>query len=83
MPKKMCKLHGIELKRRKVPILYGMQPYDPASAVLEELFPNSFTQILGGCGVDDSFPSEKLKYVCDECRLAEENWRRENDVKDL
>ena len=76
---KVCELHGTKLKRKKVPIRYGMPGYDEAWAVQEELFPNAKSYFLGGClvGLDD--PSYQNAFVCEECREAEAVWRKEND----
>ena len=79
---KVCKLHGTQLKRKKVPINYGMPAYDEAWVVQEELFPNAKSYCLGGCVIDFDNPSHRYAFVCEECREAEALWRRENGALD-
>ena len=76
----ICELHGTKLKRKKVPISYGLPPYDEAWAVEKQLFPNAKSYVLGGCLVDFDDPSDQYAFVCEECREAEGVWRRENDL---
>ena len=47
--KERCEVHGTELIRQKVPLSYGLPRYDPAWEVKSELFPNSYSKVLGGC----------------------------------
>ena len=75
----VCKVHGTKLKRRMVPIHYGMPEYDKAWAVQEKLFPNAKPYLLGGCVIDFDSPSRQNAMVCMECQEAEALWRKEND----
>lgn len=79
---KACDLHGTKLKKKEVPIRYGMPAYDAATEVREELFPNAKSYFLGGCMVDFDNPTSENEFVCEECREAEPQWRKENDPFD-
>ena len=76
----ICKFHGTKLKRKKVPIRYGLPPYDEALAVKEQLFPNAKSYFLGGCVIDFDSPSHQNAMVCEDCREAEVLWRKENET---
>jgi len=78
--KERCEVHGTELIRQKVPLSYGLPRYDPAWEVKSELFPNSYSKVLGGCSIDFSLRSETFRLICSDCRDTEEKWRRENNA---
>lgn len=60
--------------------MYGMPAYDPAWSVQKELFPNSNSVSLGGCVIHEENPTHVKLFVCDNCREAEQQWRKENDA---
>lgn len=74
-----CSLHGTKMSLRKVRIQYGMLDYDRAWGVKKELFPNSNFISMGGCSIDPSSPSHVELLVCNRCREAERQWRKENE----
>ena len=73
---KTCELHGAILRRKKVPVGYGLPVPDPDLwEARTNLFPNSKSYVLGGCCVG-SIGWEYEEWVCSECRKAEAGWRR-------
>ena len=79
MAEKSCPVHGTKLKRKSVPIEYGYPDFDPAWEVGEKLFPHSHSYALGGCLISPDNPEKTSKMVCEDCRKAEAEWRKEND----
>ena len=75
-----CKLHGTKLKRRKVPIHYGLPAFDDAWDVQEKLFPNANSYSLGGCVIDLDNPTHGTAMVCEDCREALSAWRKEQEL---
>jgi hypothetical protein len=72
-----CKLHGVEMKMKELPISYGT----PARWYIEyccdiknKLFPNCGDPVDGGCFVC----KEKTMscYVCEECDKARDEWKK-------
>ncbi|CAN5398830.1 hypothetical protein BH10ACI2_BH10ACI2_17150 [soil metagenome] len=72
---KICKVHNVELSRMRVPIAFGLRPYDPALEVKERRFPNSNSYQLGGCVIDTEVPQYDYLLTCKKCREAERSWR--------
>jgi hypothetical protein len=77
----ICELHGTQMVKMEVPLGYGLPPYDPASEVARDLFPNARTLMNGGCMIDLEGPTSVDMFVCADCRKAEEEWRKANNAE--
>jgi len=72
-----CVVHGIELNRDVVPIVYGLVRLNSNEIrAREDLFPNARSSVSGGCIVEDE--SEMRVNYCSECRKAEAEWKHEH-----
>jgi hypothetical protein len=74
-----CQLHDKELKRATVGVSYGL-PYqdDPYFEARRTLFPNSNLSVSGGCCAG-SMGYKTEAFVCEECRMIEEQWQEKNN----
>ena len=71
MPKpRICKLHAVELKRMRVPIIYGEMPDDPIRAVEKRLFPKANSYSEGGIIVTERSRRDTFLLSCKKCRKA-------------
>ena len=76
----LCRVHHEVLRAATVPILYGLRPaplYPPR--VEENLFPNAFTGVGGGCPVMPR--KEAVVLQCPKCVRARERWERRQIAK--
>lgn len=76
----VCELHKCRMERREVPITYGLIRVQRGLPTLEqekELFPHRRDHVLGGCIVMPGKKTETM-YICPECRIAYDAWRKAN-----
>ena len=77
MEEKICQIHKTPLKLTEVPLSYGSPLFDEALIkARKELFPNAKFYLLGGCSY--RMESHTEDWICEECRVAETKWRKEN-----
>lgn len=69
----VCHVHGCELEKDDVPIVYGTFGIDPAeSEAQQRLFPMAYPIAFGGCCLQH-IKTETVLF-CRECRHAQERW---------
>jgi hypothetical protein len=78
MSEMKCAIHGLDLQPDRVSISFGL-PFvdDELIEARRNLFPNSKRHVHGGCVLGDETNAEVMH--CGECRLAEHQWRKDND----
>jgi hypothetical protein len=77
-----CELHGIQMAKTNVPIVYGLirlNEYGRARQVLStNSFPHAEECVLGGCILDT--PTQAVIYVCSDCQRALHKWENEHEA---
>jgi|GEM_PF-3473865 len=77
-----CKLHGTRLRSGVAHVSYGLPSPDPdLERARVELFPNSRSTVAGGC-LFGAIGDDCEVMICDQCREAENRWRKENGRRD-
>ena len=70
----VCRIHGIQMTKTNVPIVYGLFALNKWGIALEAAstnsFPNAKKIVEGGCIVEKT--REATIYVCPQCQLARE-----------
>ena len=78
--KQTCEVHSTRMKPETVPVYYGLPVLDEELIEARaKLFPNARSYFVGcvaGSGGDET---EAL--VCEQCRAAEDEWRRTNPAR--
>jgi hypothetical protein len=71
----VCKLHGVQMTKTNVPIIYGLiLPLPPTDysralyAARTNNFPNADEVVGAGCSVDT--PTTAIIYICPKCEEA-------------
>jgi hypothetical protein len=77
-----CELHGIEMTKTNVPIVYGLIRPNEYGRVRQALTANTFPHaeecVLGGCVVGT--PTQAAIYVCSDCQKALQKWENEREA---
>jgi len=77
----ICEVHKSVLKSARVRINYGLPYFDEELIqTRSKLFPNANSSALGGCMIDENSPSYLDAMVCEECRQAETEWKKDNNI---
>lgn len=77
----ICSVHGTKMKKRSVPILYGL----PSREVMKEreaalaLYPNAPKFVLGGCVV--RWKRRARVYYCEDCAATRERAKQVEEKK--
>ena len=75
-----CRIHGIPTALDTVRVAYGLLA-EPGTiqSVRQELFPNSWHFVPGGCVVFENSPDSVIVRYCSMCRDAESRWRKNQE----
>ncbi|PWU10638.1 MAG: hypothetical protein C5B50_25095 [Verrucomicrobia bacterium] len=75
----ICEVHHTRMQQKKVPILYGLlmrSPDEPPWEDEQKLFPHRNEVVSGGCC---PLPEKtEIIYLCNQCKMAYEQWRKQH-----
>jgi len=70
----VCSVHHILMKRKLMPITYGLVIFKPSFERAMEKFPH-IGMAWGGCCVSPDNPKETFEWVCSDCVAAYEKYQ--------
>jgi hypothetical protein len=74
-----CHVHGPELEKELVPVLYGTRQFTGSYIeALEAFFPYANNVALGPCWHEP--PTEREVFFCERCREEKAKWEAKNDA---